>query len=102
MTIKQTLIIPMPTKQAKCEKQETAISLSNQEISATQNPKEILFSLSEVHKKLLQPQPSDINMDKIIQLKKAIQCNTLHIESTKIAKNIVVSSHEYIQLIHKK
>lgn len=94
MSIEQTPAISALTQVTKREPQDIAPTLRDKKIAEAPITKESSFSLSEVQKKLLQPQPTDINSAKVERIKQAIKNDTLQMDAGKVADGILRDAHE--------
>ncbi|HGN1705353.1 TPA: flagellar biosynthesis anti-sigma factor FlgM [Providencia rettgeri] len=94
MAIEQTSAISALTQVTTRDSQDTAAPMRDKKISANEIVKESSFVPSELQKKLLQPQASDINSAKVEQIKQAIKDGTLKMDAGKIADGILRDAHE--------
>lgn len=99
MAIEHTPRISALTQVTTRDPQDTTTSLRNKNISTLESVKESSFSPSKLQKKLLQPQASDINIDKVEKIKLAIKNGTLQMDTGKIAGGILRDAHESMLLI---
>lgn len=98
MAIEQTPAISALTQISTRDPNDATTPLRDKNISTSESVKESSFSPSELQKKLLQPQASDINIDKIEKIKLAIKNGTLEMDAEKIANAILRDAHESILL----
>ncbi|APC11163.1 MULTISPECIES: flagellar biosynthesis anti-sigma factor FlgM [Providencia] len=94
MAIEQTPAISALTQVTNRDPQDTATPMRDKKISTNEIIKESTFVPSELQKKLLQPQASDINSAKVEQIKQAIKDGTLKMDAEKIADGILRDAHE--------
>ena len=94
MAIEQTSAISALTQVTTRDPQETAALVREKKVSANETVKESTFAPSELQKKLLQPQASDIDVAKVEKIKQAIKDGTLTMEAGKIADGILRDAHE--------
>ncbi|EKT62246.1 flagellar biosynthesis anti-sigma factor FlgM [Providencia burhodogranariea] len=94
MAIEQTPAISALTQISTRDPNDAATSLRDKNISTPESVKESSFSPSELQKKLLQPQASDINAKKVEKIKLAIKHSTLQKDVDKIADGILRDAYE--------
>ncbi|ELX8378936.1 flagellar biosynthesis anti-sigma factor FlgM [Providencia vermicola] len=94
MAIEQTSAISALTQVTNRDPQDPAAQLREKKVSEAESVKESTFSPSELKKKLLQPQASDINSEKVERIKQAIKEGTLQMDAGKIADGILRDAHE--------
>lgn len=94
MAIEQTSAISALTQVTTRDPQDAAAPMRDKKVSANEIIKESSFVPSELQKKLLQPQASDINSAKVEQIKQAIKDGTLTMDAEKIADGILRDAHE--------
>ncbi|AFH95444.1 TPA: flagellar biosynthesis anti-sigma factor FlgM [Providencia stuartii] len=96
MAIEQTSAISALTQVTNRDPQDPTAPLREKKVSATESVKESTFSPSELKKKLLQPQASDINSEKVERIKQAIKDGTLQMNTEKVADGILRDAHEFM------
>ncbi|MDK7759675.1 flagellar biosynthesis anti-sigma factor FlgM [Providencia rettgeri] len=94
MAIEQTSAISALTQVTNRDPQDATASMRDKKVSNNEIVKESSFAPSELQKKLLQPQASDINSAKVEQIKQAIKDGTLKMDAGKIADGILRDAHE--------
>ncbi|MBQ0529904.1 flagellar biosynthesis anti-sigma factor FlgM [Providencia rettgeri] len=94
MAIEQTSAISALTQVTNRDPQDATVPMRDKKVSADEIVKESSFAPSELQKKLLQPQASDINSAKVEQIKQAIKDGTLTMDAEKIADGILRDAHE--------
>ena len=94
MAIEQTPAISALTQVTTRDPQDATTTLRDKKVSTTESVKESVFSPSELQKKLLQPQASDINSEKVEKIKQAIKNGTLKMDAGKVADGILRDAHE--------
>ncbi|MDB9565337.1 flagellar biosynthesis anti-sigma factor FlgM [Providencia rettgeri] len=94
MAIEQTSAISALAQVTNRDPQDTTVPMRDKKVSADEIVKESSFAPSELQKKLLQPQASDINSAKVEQIKQAIKDGTLTMDAEKIADGILRDAHE--------
>lgn len=94
MAIEQTSAISALAQVTNRDPQDAAAPMRDKKVSADEIVKESSFAPSELQKKLLQPQASDINSAKVEQIKQAIKDGTLTMDAEKIADGILRDAHE--------
>lgn len=94
MAIEQTSAISALTQVTNRDPQDMTVPMRDKKVSADEIVKESSFAPSELQKKLLQPQASDINSAKVEQIKQAIKDGTLTMDAEKIADGILRDAHE--------
>jgi len=98
MAIEQTPAISTLTQVSNHDPQNSAVSALDKKSLPAESIKESSFSPSELQKKLLQPQASDVNTDKVEKIKLAIKNGTLPMDTGKIADGILRDAHESMLL----
>lgn len=94
MAIEQTPAISALTQVTTRDPQDATTTLRDKKVSTTESVKKSVFSPSELQKKLLQPQASDINSEKVEKIKQAIKDGTLKMDAGKVADGILRDAHE--------
>lgn len=94
MAIEQTPAISSLTQVTTRDPQDAAAPMRDKKIAADVTIKESTFAPSELQKKLLQPQASDIDTAKVERIKQAIKDGTLTMDTGKIADGILRDAHE--------
>lgn len=94
MAIEQTSAISALTQVTNRDPQDAAVPMRDKKVSSNEVVQESSFAPSELQKKLLQPQASDINSAKVEQIKQAIKDGTLKMDAEKIADGILRDAHE--------
>ncbi|MDH2395427.1 flagellar biosynthesis anti-sigma factor FlgM [Providencia rettgeri] len=94
MAIEQTSAISALTQVTNRDSQDAAAPMRDKKVSNNEVVQESSFAPSELQKKLLQPQASDINSAKVEQIKQAIKDGTLKMDAEKIADGILRDAHE--------
>ncbi|WP_369311744.1 flagellar biosynthesis anti-sigma factor FlgM [Providencia rettgeri] len=94
MAIEQTPAISALTQVTTRDPQDAAAPMRDKKVSADVSVKESTFVPSELQKKLLQPQASDIDIAKVEKIKQAIKDGTLTMDTEKIADGILRDAHE--------
>ncbi|AXH62096.1 flagellar biosynthesis anti-sigma factor FlgM [Providencia huaxiensis] len=94
MAIEQTSAISALTQVTNRDPQDAAAPMRDKKVPTNEVVKESSFAPSELQKKLLQPQASDINSAKVEQIKQAIKDGTLTMDAEKIADGILRDAHE--------
>lgn len=94
MAIEQTSAISALTQVTNRDPQDATIPVRDKKVLINEVVKESAFAPSELQKKLLQPQASDIDMAKVERIKQAIQDGTLKMDAEKVAEGILRDAHE--------
>lgn len=94
MAIEQTSAISALTQVTNRDPQDAAAPMRDKKVPSNEVVQESSFAPSELQKKLLQPQASDINSAKVEQIKQAIKDGTLKMDAEKIADGILRDAHE--------
>lgn len=88
MAIEQASALSAITGVKAREQQEYTQQIRDKKVASTETVKESNFSLSNVQKRLLEPQKSDIDVEKVEKLKLAIKNGTLKMDASKIADGL--------------
>ncbi|MDD9341380.1 flagellar biosynthesis anti-sigma factor FlgM [Providencia heimbachae] len=99
MAIEQTSAISALTQVTNRDPQDATAPMRDKKVSANEAIKESAFAPSELQKKLLQPQATDIDSAKVEKIKQAIKDGTLKMDAEKIADGILRDAHECMLLM---
>ena len=94
MAIEQTSAISALTQVTNRDPQDATTPIRDKKVSVNEVVRESAFSPSELQKKLLQPQASDIDVAKVEKIKQAIKDGTLKMDAGKVADGILRDAHE--------